>query len=451
MQVDFRGIVDGLADPVFVCDEDGLVQFANAAAHALADFDEEFFEENPADSWLYGDDGLLWPPSGEVAERPLTLSVGARERKLNGRVSTVPVNGAMGWMIQLHGSDPGLDKLAGMRAVASVVAQQLSMHLRTIIGNSSQALMEVADEAQAEHLRAIHAAGQAAAGLQRQVHALGGGVNELEPCALGALLLDAQRSLSAILGPDVSLRVIAEEEGGQVLGDPDALTLLLTELAEWVRGNDPHPERVELRVEPVGKERVRLVYCDDGPGLSAQERERLFDPTDGERLGLALVFAVVTRHGGRLLVESTPGEGTALHLEFPSHTHEARKRRQAADGGETVLVVEDDPSVLEWVEATLSSLGYRVLVADNGIAASVVLREQAAEIDLLLTDAVLPGRSGPELIAEARTLEPPPQVLLMSGFSEDFLGEEATEGVQLLSKPFGPTLLVQRIREMLGA
>lgn len=448
--LDFRLLADHLLDPVFICDEDGLVVYANAPALELTGQDMEWLEENPADSWLWGPDGLLWPPTGEVREQDLTLSTEERDRKVRGVVGPLPVAGQMGWMIHIREQPRSEEKLAGMQAVAAVVGQQLAQHLRTILSNASEGLMESPDEDQARVLRNIYAAGQAAANLQRQVAALGGqNENQMQPCTLGALVLDAEQSLAGVLSPALDLRIDAEDGAGQILGDPDALGLLLIEMAEWYKARHPGPGGVHVGVQDAGEDRVRLVFTSDGPALDAQERADLFDPTSSDRLGLALVSGVVTRHGGRVLVDSGVGIGTTFHLEFPSHGHEVRRRRALEGGSETVLVVEDDPSVLEWVEQTLTRKGYQVLTAENGIAASVLLREQHDRIDLLLADAVLPGRSGPELIAEARAISDRLAVLLMSGYSEEFLGDQLQGDVSLLRKPFGPAVLVERIREML--
>lgn len=442
---DFASILDHLPDPVLLCDEDGVVTYVNRAAIGLIGQDDpEWFENNPADGWMRGADGLLWPPSGETHELEVLVSAGPRERKVRAQVSPFPVHGAIGWMVCVRGRDPGQDKLAGMRAVAAVIAQQLAGHLRTVLANASRALMDTPDHA--DQLRSIHDAAHRAAELLRQVEALGGGGAPFVPCALGSLTLESERRLAALLGEGIRLEVNATEEDGPVLGDPESLELLLGELARWIREASPGEGAVRVSVRQVNEERVRLVVAAWGLRLSPPQRASLFEPN--ERLGLAMVSGVVTHHGGRVLVEGSGDPELTFYLEFPTYNQGVR-RRKTRGGSETVLVVEDDAEVLSWVEATLARGGYRVLSAANGIAASVVLRERFADIDLLLTDAVLPGRSGPELIAEARALDPEMQVLLMSGFSQEFLGEQLSPDVQLLRKPFGPSALTERVRALL--
>lgn len=443
--IDLELLLDRLPDAVFVCDEDGVVVYTNRLATGLIGHDDpEWFENNPTDGWLRGADGLLWPPSGETHEIDALVHTGPRLRRVRAHISPYPVRGAMGWLLSVRLRDPGQDKLAGMRTLATLIARQLGEHLGVVLATVSRALMD--DPSRAEPLRRIHDAAHRSAELLRQVEALGGAVAELRPCALGAVVLESERVLRGVLGGAIALQVDAHEELGPIFGDPESLELVLGELGSWAASKCPGEGAFQVRVREIDELRVRLMIHVQGLRLSPAQRAGLFEPV--ERLGLAMAAGIVAHHGGRVLVEGTGNPEITFYLEFPRHNQGVR-RRKPPGGTESVLVVEDDAETLSWVETALSRAGYHVRTAANGIAASVVLRQEHAHIDLLLTDAVLPGRSGPELIAEAQALQPGMPVLLMSGYSNEFLGSQLTGEVQLLRKPFGPAALTERIRALL--
>lgn len=446
--VDFQLLVEALSDPLLVCDEDLLVVYTNPAATALVGGDPEWFEDNPADTWIQGPDGLLFPPQGETRELEVEMCPprGGSQR-VRARVGPLPVRGAMGWYIQIRGPSAAAERLVGMQVVAGAIAGQLSQHLRTVITCASEGLMAGLGEEDAERHRRVLAAGEHAAQLQRQLLALDMRDGEQRgSLSLASLVLDFSHSLREELG-GVGLEVQAEEGEGPLVGDPAALQLLLSLLARFTAGLTPPCEAVQLTVrERAG--RVRLTWALQGCPLTPALRERLLEPRDATPFGLSVAWAILRSHEGRLVLDGE-AEGVWLHIDLPGLETARERHREAQGGTETVLLVEDEPGTREWMEESLCSLGYAVIAVDNGVTASVILRERHAEIDIVLTDAVLPGRSGPELIAEARRLKPSPKVLLMSGYSSDFLGDQLQAGVPLLPKPFGPSQLYAALRALL--
>ncbi len=166
-------------------------------------------------------------------------------------------------------------------------------------------------------------------------------------------------------------------------------------------------------------------------------------------MGLAIVYGIVEQHDGRVLVDSALGQGTSIHIDFPTIPDHAAHKVAPARGTETVLVVEDEEVINRWVTVTLQSLGYTVLSATNGVEATSILRERYEEIDLMLIDAVLPGVSGLEVIAEVLLVDPGARVLLVTGYSGDLVTNELLQRVPLLEKPFSPEELVDRVRGLL--
>ena len=157
--------------------------------------------------------------------------------------------------------------------------------------------------------------------------------------------------------------------------------------------------------------------------------------------------AFAAGQGGRLLVTDT-----SVILELPAYAASAGASAGPAARGAgspgTVLIVDDDASALAMMAAVLRRAGWHVLVAENGVAASFLLRRHAPEIAAIVADAVLPGRSGVELAAEARRIAPSLPILLVSGHPSDLLGDGGLHDVPLLSKPFGARALAERVRRL---
>jgi CheY-like chemotaxis protein len=174
-------------------------------------------------------------------------------------------------------------------------------------------------------------------------------------------------------------------------------------------------------------------------------------------LGLSTVYGIVKQSGGYIWVYSAPGQGTAVKIYLPRVEEEADAllRRGSPDsiprGSETVLVVEDEPSVRTLAAHILRDQGYRVLEAGEGEEALRVAQEHLAEIHLLLTDVVMPRMGGKELADRLKTLRPRVKVLFVSGFPDDAIAQHGilAPSIAFLQKPFSPATLAQKVREVL--
>jgi len=206
-----------------------------------------------------------------------------------------------------------------------------------------------------------------------------------------------------------------------------------------------------------------LCVADSGHGIDEETRAHLFEPffTTKERgkgtgLGLATVHGIVKQHRGAISVTSSPGQGATFRVFFPSTPESVRPLPAgtlAVPGrGETVLVAEDDPSVRTLVKSVLERNGYRVLVAEDGVSALELAREQKGRIDLLLSDVVMPSMNGRALREALLESYPELRVLFMSGYTGDVLAGlgELDRGVSLVPKPFTPEVLLGSIRKLLG-
>ena len=180
------------------------------------------------------------------------------------------------------------------------------------------------------------------------------------------------------------------------------------------------------------------------------------DPGKGTGTGLATVYGIVTQSGGEISVTSQPGEGSTFHVVLPLSADDAtvpveREEREERTGTEGVLLAEDEETIRRLVGEVLARSGYKVFAAPNGDEALRLLAEHGDEIDLLLTDVVMPGMSGPDLARAASGLKPSLRVLFTSGYTSE--PDEAFDdpGVEFIGKPFSSQALVAKVREVLDS
>ena len=219
-------------------------------------------------------------------------------------------------------------------------------------------------------------------------------------------------------------------------------------------------------MKPAPSPHVLLAVCDSGSGMEAETQRHIFEPFfttkehgKGTGLGLATVYGIVKQNGGDVWVKSEPGRGARFEIYLPV-VHEVVQPEappaaphERAPGSETVLLVEDEKAVRDLARRVLEGRGYAVLVGADADQALELSRRHQGPIDILVTDVVMPGLSGPRLADVLLAERPSLKVLFTSGYA----GEEiANRGVlppetQLLQKPFTPRSLAQRVREILDA
>jgi CheY-like chemotaxis protein len=222
---------------------------------------------------------------------------------------------------------------------------------------------------------------------------------------------------------------------------------------------------IETSSETIGAgEYAILSVLDNGVGMDEETRTRIFEPFfttkgrgKGTGLGMATVYAIVKQAGGEIDVISAPERGTQIRVYLPrvrpavteqGAGPEVRRRQR---GTETVLLVEDEDEVRRLVSGVLEHHGYTVLPAARPHEAMALCASHEGAIDLLLTDAVMPEMSGRTLAAQVGAMRPDLRVLLMSGYAEDALEGRGLAGAggAFLKKPFTPTVLTRKIREVL--
>jgi two-component system cell cycle sensor histidine kinase/response regulator CckA len=210
---------------------------------------------------------------------------------------------------------------------------------------------------------------------------------------------------------------------------------------------------------------IMISISDTGEGMDRETQARIFEPFyttkekgKGTGLGLSTVYGIIKQSGGYVFVQSEPGQGTTFTIYFPRIEEPcdavgARPVVNAASGGsETILLVEDEESVRQLVRETLTARGYRVLEASNGNAALALAARQSDTIHLVITDIVMPGLSGQELVEQLLANRAGLKVLYLSGYAQDaFVMPHAADDQQaFLQKPFTLQILSRKVREVLG-
>jgi two-component system cell cycle sensor histidine kinase/response regulator CckA len=343
-------------------------------------------------------------------------------------------------------------------------------NLLTVVLGSANFLKEgiPADDPMREDVDEILAAGNRAAELTRQLLTFARKqVASLREVDLEAVVLAEERLVRKMIAEDVS--TVFEAGGGPapVLADPSQVRQLLLNLALNAREAMPNGGRITVRVRLVdlpGGGRVgapagryaALSVRDAGVGMRPEVLTHLFEPFyttkqagQGTGLGLASVYGIVEEHGGELAVESAPGEGTTFTAYFPilaAHRDDAAPvERLSVPATGTILLVEDEPAIRSMLDRTLRAAGWSVVAVASPFEALARWSSVAAVIDGVLTDVVMPGMAGPEMIEILRRERPDLFVVFMSGYTEH-QAVGLTGAHTFLPKPFTPAELLDRVQ-----
>jgi two-component system, cell cycle sensor histidine kinase and response regulator CckA len=372
-------------------------------------------------------------------------------------------------------------KMDAIGRLAGGVAHDFN-NLLTAIGGYAELVgssMEVDDPRQAA-IGGIRQATDQAASLTKQLLAFSRS-QELRPAVidLSQVVTNLVPMLRRLLGERVELVVKPTEEPCRTVADRSQIEAILVNLA--VNARDAMPDggtlaietaRVELDAanwlldsEVVPGAYAGLVVSDTGVGMDATTLSHVFEPFfttkapgSGTGLGLATVYGTVKQSGGYIWVYSEPEHGTTFKVYLPSTDEpdapapieEPAPVGSQVPGHETILVAEDEAVVREMVVASLERLGYRVVAASTGEEAVRLIDRLGDEIDLLLSDVVMPGMSGPDLYDRARRTRPDLRAVFMSGYTALSMGRPIPDGITLLEKPFSAARLDQVVRETLS-
>jgi PAS domain S-box-containing protein len=372
-------------------------------------------------------------------------------------------------------------KMEAVGRLAGGVAHDFNNLLTVIRGYSELLLGRLGPtDAMRKDMEEIKKAADRASGLTRQLLAFSRRqFIAAKVVDLNALVANMDGMLRRLMGEDiVELCAELDSSAGAIKADPGQVEQVIMNLVVNARDAMPKGGRLTIetknvtigkgaRLDAVGVEPgsyVLLAVRDNGHGMDAETRSHLFEPFfttkeqgKGTGLGLSTVYGIVKQSGGSITVESAPGRGTTFRIYFPRVEEEvpgATGGVEAIDqarGRETILLVEDEPSVRSLVHETLRLHGYTVLEARHGIEALLTSTKYVGPIHLLLTDVVMPQMSGPEVAEKLLTVRPGIKVLYMSGYPDHPVFDQGgvSRETGFLPKPFSPHLLTQKVREIL--
>ena len=354
-------------------------------------------------------------------------------------------------------------KMEAIGRLAGGIAHDFNNLLTVIVNASSVLLEDITEPESRADLEDIQTAADRAADLTRQLLAFSR-QQVLEPqlVDLNAVVATTHKMVSRVVGEDIALSVQIEPELGRVKSDPEHINQVQMNLVVNARDAMPEGGTLTIQTRNVGDE-VMLAISDTGTGMDDATKSRIFEPffttkdkSKGTGLGLSTVFGIVEQSGGRMVVESEPGKGATFRIFLPRTDElicdavlvESRPLR----GGETILLVEDDAQVRKVATAILQRSGYRVLSAQSGPEAIEMYRGRLAEVDMLLSDVIMPSMSGRELADHLVGIRPDLRVLYMSGYTDDAIAHHRVldPGVMLVAKPFTKASLLDRVRHVLA-
>jgi two-component system cell cycle sensor histidine kinase/response regulator CckA len=294
---------------------------------------------------------------------------------------------------------------------------------------------------------------------------------EPKPVNLNTTVRRAEPLLARLVGPDVTLSTLPVALRASVLADPGELEHALANVvANAAEASRPGGRvTVETANVTVGKDRasgtlapgtyVMLGVSDDGAGMDRQTAERalepLFSTKDGSPrgLGLTVAYGIVRQLGGDVSISSEEGQGTSVKLYLPLADAPGVADTAETEGGSgTILLADDNEQVRGWAREVLELYGYSVLEAADGEKALEVASGHDGDIDLLVTDVVMPALGGPELAERLATARPGLRVLLISGYTDRGIVEHGVlpRDARFLQKPFSASALGEAVRELLA-
>lgn len=372
-------------------------------------------------------------------------------------------------------------KMESIGNLAGGIAHDFNNMLSVIVGYTELALSELKEDHRArESLEQISSAANRAAGLTRQILAFSRKqVISPEVVSLNDLLEDTRKMLGRLIGENIDLATLLAPELNPVKVDPGQMEQVIFNLA--VNSRDAMPNGGRLTVETANVELtetfraehyevvpgqyILMSVSDTGIGMDEEIQAKVFEPFfttkevgKGTGMGLATVYGIVKQNRGYIYVASSPGKGTTFTVYLPVHEGEPERVRveadlspQSAAGGETILVVEDDPALLDLICRTLADHGYRILKAENGDRALEVSDNHPGAIDLILTDIIMPGVDVRDMVRLIHAARKDTKILYISGYTDDTIAPYGVleEGLSFLGKPFTPYELLLKIRQVL--
>ena len=491
-------IVDSSQDAIIGKNLDGIVTHWNTGAEEIYGYTaEEMIGRHvsmlaPEDR-AHEIDGILQHiRNGERVGYFESVRVTKDRRKLNMSISVSPIYDEQGKVIgastiarnitaqkkteeQLRQSQ----KMEAIGRLAGGLAHDFNNLLGIVTACSELLRGRISGPENTEFLDNIREAAKRGAALTRQLLAF----SRRQPVQrqlldLNQRLKEVRKLLSPLMGDDVELVDLLRSATAIVEADPGQIDQIILNLA--VNARDAMPQGGKLIIETgvfefdeaFAREHpgmnagryAMLAISDNGIGMDEATRTRVFEPFfttkemgKGTGLGLATVYGIVQQSGGHIWVYSEVGHGTTFKIYLPSAEKKLVPGTQQAEDvlpprrdGVTVLLVEDDAVMRRLTRKMLEEHGYRVLEAEDGNAAMKMISSANTKVDLLLTDVVMKGMTGPDLVLKLMESHPNMKVVYMSGYTGELVTNQQGNGLRLLEKPFTRTMLLQSLNRALS-
>jgi two-component system, cell cycle sensor histidine kinase and response regulator CckA len=493
----FQAIIENAADVVSIVDFEGVRRYVSPAVTRILGFDPRELQGRSFFELVHPDDASLARLLlNEVAEQPGNVrSEEVRVRHIDGSWRTTnltaknlrDVRGIEGIVVNnrdithqkaLETELRQSQRMETIGQLAGGVAHDFN-NLLTAINGRTEFLAESKnlDASQREDVEEIRLAAGRAASLTRQLLAFSR-KQVLTPRVidLNGIVGNMEAMLRRLIGEDILVQIVPQSGLGHITADSGQVEQVLLNLC--LNARDAMPDGGVLTIEtsnvwspvpgvpapdPNATNAVMLSVSDTGEGMDDQIREHIFEPFfttkpegKGTGLGLSTVYGIVQQSGATITVDTALGRGTSFRICFPRTDAELSTIQTAPvrqEGSERLLLVEDDKSVRELAERIFRNRGYKVTVTAEGKEALRAFAAAPYEIDLVVTDLIMPGMSGRELVQALHQIRPDLKALYISGYTEDEIIRRGLHdpSVAFLQKPFTADELGDRVRSLLDA
>ena len=374
-------------------------------------------------------------------------------------------------------------KMESIGRLAGGVAHDFNNMLSIILGSTSMLLLDtLPTDPSIEKLKEIHKAAERSSNLTKQLLAFAR-KQTIAPKVLNLseTLPTMLSMLKRLIGEDIELIYLSKEDLWNILIDPSQIDQVLANLCVNARDAIPGIGMITIQIDNVHFDKgychdhveympgdyVLLSISDNGDGIQQEVLEHLFEPFyttkevgKGSGLGLATVYGIIKQNEGFIIIQSEIGQGTTFNIYLPRHegSHENEdindsiRKHIDVRGHETIMLVEDEAGVMKTTRAILERQGYKVYAATAPEAAIRLCKENNCQIDLLITDVVMPGMSGKEFASKMQEMYPQLKCLFMSGYTSDVIAHHGVleDGIAFIQKPFELDELIDKVRDTLN-
>jgi signal transduction histidine kinase len=372
-------------------------------------------------------------------------------------------------------------KMEAIGRFSAGIAHDLNNILSVIVGYGTILQMKMpCDDPQRDNVDQILTAVDRAANLTRSLLTFSRKQElKLQPLNINSCIRNVKTFLERIIGEDIKLIMSLTERDIPVNADKGHIEQVLMNLAANARDAMPSggilsigtdlleidDQYIQLHGYGTPGRHALIIFADNGSGMNEETRQRIFEPFfttkengKGTGLGLSIIYGIVKQHNGHIGVYSEPGQGTTFRILLPLMPEDGAVQDGEAcqellqGGNETILVVDDEASIREYLKLFLTTLGYRVLLARDGREAIQVFQQKGQGVDLVLIDVIMPNINGKEAARELRKMKTGIKIIFTSGYPYDLIKERnlQDDNAQLLMKPVTPTDLARKIRAALN-